>query len=162
MTESTEPDAADDRARLVGLNHVALEVGDVGDAVDAYRQLFDFELRGRTDTTAFLDMGDQFLALGETDDVGGADAVRHLGLVVDDPSLVTQRLEAGGETGFERLEGSGVDLRDPWGNRLQLVAYQEIQFTKPAHVLDGMGLAGIEKSDSAIEELAEKGMAPDY
>ena len=152
-----------ERARLVGMNHVALEVGDVDAAVDVYGELFSFELRGRTDSKAFLDMGDQFLALAETATAGSNDEARHFGLVVDDADLVERRLEeiAMDATRFEVLDTAGLDLRDPWGNRVQIVEYGEIQFTKADHVLAGMDLEELEKSSSAIEELAEKGMAPD-
>jgi catechol 2,3-dioxygenase-like lactoylglutathione lyase family enzyme len=145
------------RARLVGVNHVALEVGDIEEALEWYGAVFEFDLRGRSDSTAFLDAGDQFLALSEADAGGAPDDDRHVGLVVDDPAAVERRLE---ELGVEPLETSGLDVRDPWGNRLQIVAYEEIQFTKAEHVLRGMGLPGLEKSASALEELAEKGMAP--
>jgi catechol 2,3-dioxygenase-like lactoylglutathione lyase family enzyme len=156
---ASESGSAADRARLVGLNHVALAVGDVAAAVEFYRSLFAFDLRGRTEGMAFLDMGDQFLALGEGDDGRDADddAHRHVGLVVDDADAVERRLAA---TDAERLDTAGLDFRDPWGNRIQVVEYGEIQFTKAAHVLAGMGL-DLEKSESALAELAEKGLAPD-
>ena len=155
----TDEDAS--RARLVGINHVALEVGDVDEALEFYGSLFAFDLRGRSETMAFLDMGDQFLALSETDGAGEEnerrDDHRHFGLVVDDTDRVETRLE---ELDAERLETSGLDFHDPWGNRVQLVAYEEIQFTKAAHVLEGMGLSDLEKTNDALEELAEKGMTP--
>ena len=161
--ESSSDDTGADRANLIGMNHVALEVGDVDAAVDVYRDLFSFELRGRTDSKAFLDMGDQFLALAETSDTGPNDEARHFGLVVDDAGLVERRLEetAMDDTRFEVLDTSGLDLVDPWGNRIQIVEYGDIQFTKADHVLAGMDLEGLSKSSSAIEELAEKGMAPE-
>jgi len=150
-------DGDPDRARLVGLNHVALAVGDVEEALDFYGSIFAFDLRGRTEGMAFLDMGDQFLALGEAGDAGDqSDTHRHFGLVVDDAAAVERRLA---ERGVERLDTSGLDFRDPWGNRIQVVEYGEIQFAKAAHVLAGMGL-DLGKSESALAELAEKGMAP--
>lgn len=151
-----------DRARLVGINHVALEVGDVDAALDFYGDLFAFELRGRTGSSVFLDMGDQFLALSETDDADDADDAddrddhRHFGLVVDDPAAVERRLD---ELDVESWDGP--EFRDPWGNRVQVVAYEDVQFTKAEHVLRGMGLSDMEKSDDALAELAEKGMGPD-
>ena len=150
----------DSRARLVGINHVALEVADVEAAIDFYGSIFAFDIRGRTDSGAFLDMGDQFLALSEVPDSAESDEHRHFGLVVDDPSVVERRLEAIEDFDVEVLPTSGLDVRDPWGNRFQIIAYERIQFTKAEHVLDGMGLTGFEKSDSAIAELAEKGMNP--
>ncbi|MFC6904020.1 VOC family protein [Halalkalicoccus tibetensis] len=148
-------DADPARARPVGINHVALEVGDLDEAVEFYGELFAFELRGRSESHAFLDMGDQFLALGEADGEG-VDEGRHFGLVVDDPGLLENRLD---EQGIGRLDTSGLDFRDPWGNRIQIVAYEEVQFTKSEAVLEGMGL-DLGKSESAREELAEKGMDP--
>jgi catechol 2,3-dioxygenase-like lactoylglutathione lyase family enzyme len=147
------------QAQLVGINHVALEVGDLDEALAFYDSLFEFEIRGRTDTTVFVDMGDQFLPLAETDDAGsGSQHHRHVGLVVDDAGAVRDRIDA---EGVETLDVPGLEVTDPWGNRLQIVEYSEIQFTKADHVLAGMGLETLEKSESAIEELAEKGMAPD-
>lgn len=154
MSESDSP-----RARLVGMNHVALEVGDVEQALSFYDSLFEFELRGRSDSSAFIDMGDQFVALSETDDAGAEiDDHRHVGLVVDDASALESQLEA---EDVERLDVPGLEFRDPWGNRIQIVEYARIQFTKADHVLDGMGLTSLEKSPSAIDELVEKGMAPE-
>jgi catechol-2,3-dioxygenase len=150
-----------DRAQLVGINHVALEVGDIDAALEWYGQLFEFELRGRSTSGAFIDIGDQFIALSETDAASeSTDAVRHFGLVVDDLDAVEQQLD---ESDVERLSTSGCDVRDPWGNRLQLVEYAEVQFTKVDHVLDGMNVdpERPRKSESALAELAGKGMAPE-
>ena len=128
-----------DRARLVGINHVVLEVGDLDEALEFYGRIFEFELRGRVPGMAFLDMGDQFLVLaeGRTQPPDGA---RHFGLVVDDLSRVPDR-----------------DFRDPWGNRVQVVQYSEIQFSKAPAVLEGMGLQ-LDKSAAALEELRGKGL----
>lgn len=147
------------RARLVGVNHVALTVGDIEAALDFYAGIFEFDLRGRTDGAAFLDMGDQFLALAEADGPENEDDSRHFGLVVDDAHAVERRLE---ERDVERLDStSGLDFRDPWGNRIQIVGYEDVQFTKAEHVLRGMDLSALGKSESALAELAEKGMAPE-
>jgi catechol 2,3-dioxygenase-like lactoylglutathione lyase family enzyme len=145
------------RPRLVGLNHVALEVGDLDEALAFYGGIFDFELRGRTRGMAFLDMGDQFLALGE----GRAqelDDRRHFGLVVDSKDAARRALE---EAGVEILPGRGLDFLDPWGNRVQIVEYADIQFAKAPEVLEGMGLESLAKSERALEELRAKGLAPD-
>ncbi|MDQ2050772.1 VOC family protein [Natronolimnohabitans sp. A-GB9] len=153
----TETD--DDRARLVGTNHVALEVGDIDTALEFYESLFEFGLRNRSDTKAFVDMGDQFVALAATDDAGETiDDARHFGLVVDDADRVERRLA---DLEVDRLDVPGLEFRDPWGNRVQIVDYEEIQFTKADHVLDGMGLADLEKRDAAVAELEEKGLTPD-
>ena len=142
------------KPRLVGINHVALEVGDIEEALAFYGQLFDFTLRGRSDTIAFIDMGDQFIALskGRTQ---AKDEHRHFGLVVDDRAPVRQALE---ELGAEILPGRGLDFMDPWGNRVQVVEYRDIQFTKTPEVLDAMGLGNLAKSQNALDELAEKGI----
>ena len=143
-----------ERARLVGVNHVGLEVGDVGAALAFYGKLFDFELRGRAGRMAFIDIGDQFIALSE----GRAqppDDSRHLGLVVDDREAVRSALK---EAGVEILPGRGLDFRDPWGNLVQIVEYGEIQFTKAPAVLRGMGLEGLSKSPQALHELRAKGL----
>jgi lactoylglutathione lyase len=145
------------KARAVGFNHVALEVGDIEEALAFYGSFLDFELRERSDTDAFIDLGDQFLALSKGRRQG-ADDGRHFGLVVDDKEAVRRALE---EMGVKTLPGPFLDFLDPWGNRIEIVSYQNIQFTKAAHVLRGMGLAALRKSEDAIKELAEKGMAPD-
>lgn len=144
------------RARAVGFNHVALEVGDVDEALAFYGRLFDFELRGRSESSAFIDLGDQFLALqaGRTQP---ADEGRHFGLVVDDKEAVRAALR---EAGIEPLPGRFLDFLDPWGNRIEIVGYDNIQFSKAPNVLRGMGLSGLAKNEKAIGELAEKGMAP--
>jgi lactoylglutathione lyase len=147
---------ATDRARLVGMNHIALEVGDLEEALEWYGRIFDFELRGRVPGMAFIDMGDQFLALAEGR-TQPPDDERHFGLVVDDLEKVRQALEEGG---VERLPARGLDFMDPWGNRLQAVEYDEIQFLKDPGVLAGMGLDDLEKSESALHELEEKGLRP--
>jgi lactoylglutathione lyase len=142
------------KARLVGINHVALEVGDIDEALAFYGRLFDFSLRGRSQTMAFIDMGDQFIALsaGRTQ---AKDEDRHFGLVVDDRAPVRQALEA---LGTEILPGRGLDFVDPWGNHIQVVEYQDIQFTKAPEVLRAMRLDHLAKSEAARRELADKGI----
>jgi catechol 2,3-dioxygenase-like lactoylglutathione lyase family enzyme len=142
------------KPRLVGINHVALEVGDIEEALAFYGRLFDFNLRGRSDTMAFIDMGDQFIALskGRTQ---APDEHRHFGLVVDDRAPVRQALE---ELGAEILPGRGLDFIDPWGNRVQVVEYRDIQFTKAPEVLRAMELGHLGKSEPALQELAKKGI----
>jgi catechol 2,3-dioxygenase-like lactoylglutathione lyase family enzyme len=144
------------KARALGFNHVALEVGDIDEALAFYGRLFDFELRGRDEDSAFIDLGDQFLALqkGRTQP---PDDGRHFGLVVDDKEALRKALA---EAGIEPLPGPFLDFMDPWGNRIEIVGYANIQFTKAPHVLRGMGMAHLRKTESAIKELAKKGMAP--
>src|SRR5438105_6650299 len=131
------------KARAIGFNHVALEVGDIDEALAFYGCLFDFELRGKSDTSAFIDLGDQFLALqkGRTQP---ADDGRHFGLVVDDKDAVRKALA---DAGIEPLPGRFLDFLDPWGNRIEIVGYDNIQFTKAPHVLRGMGLSELVKSE---------------
>ena len=143
------------RPKLVGVNHIALEVGDVEAALAFYGKIFEFKLRGRSRGQAFIDMGDQFIALMEVE-TPHEDRQRHFGVVVDDRSRVKQLAEA---AGARLVPGLFMDFLDPWGNRFEVVEYGKIQFTKAPHVLRGMGLA-LEKTDGAIRELAEKGMAP--
>ncbi len=142
-------------ARLVGINHVALEVGDIQAALDWYAQFFEFELRGRSRSMAFVDMGDQFVAL-EQGRTQPPDVGRHVGFVVDDKAAVRAALKA---AGVEVTRPPGLDFRDPWGNRVQVVDYREIQFTKAPEIVRGMGLEGLAKSERALEELRAKGLA---
>ena len=143
-----------ENARLIGVNHVALEVGDVEEAVALYGRLFDFTLRGRGRRMAFVDMGDQFLALSEPR-TQSPDVARHVGIVVADKDAVRRNAVA---AGLEVSPAPGLDIRDPWGNVLQIVDYRDVQFTKSETVLAGMGLAGLRKSPAALEELRAKGL----
>ena len=141
--------------RLVGINHIALEVGDVGEALDWYGRLFEFELRGRHgNRMAFIDMGDQFIALargGERPPEGS----RHFGLVVDDKEAVRTRLR---DHGVSVQAAGSLDFRDPWGNHVQVIDYREIQFTKAPEVARAMGLEALGKTPAALEELRGKGL----
>jgi len=141
-------------ARLVGINHVALEVGDIDDALAWYGRFFELELRGRIGAQmAFVDMGDQFIALAR-DPAPHEDRERHFGLVVDDKAAVRAALEA---AGVALTRAPNCSFRDPWGNHVQVVDYREIQFTKSPEVLRGMGLS-LEKTPQALSELEEKGL----
>ena len=143
------------RARVVGLNHVALEVGDIEEALAFYRSLFEFELRSKSNTMAFIDLGDQFIAL-QQGRKQSADDGRHFGLVVDDKEAARSTLQA---AGVALLDGPFLDFRDPWGNRIEIVSYDNIQFTKAPNVLRGMALTHLTKNERAKKELADKGMA---
>jgi lactoylglutathione lyase len=142
------------KARALGINHVVLEVGDLDAALEFYGAIFDFKLRGRSEHNAFIDLGDQFiqLSLGKTQE---ADDKRHFGFVVDDREPVRRALT---ELGVEMLDRR-LNFRDPWGNRIEVVPYDDIQFTKAAHVLKGMGIADLGKTPNALDELRKKGMA---
>lgn len=142
-------------ARLVGINHIALEVGDIDEALAWYGRVFEFELRGRHgDQMAFIDMGDQFIALssGRTQPPDGP---RHFGLVVDDKEAVRERLR---EQDIRVPVGGSLDFSDPWGNHVQVVDYRDIQFTKAPAILRGMKLEALSKNAQAIAELRAKGL----
>jgi lactoylglutathione lyase len=145
------------KARALGFSHIALEVGDVDEALTFYGRIIDFKLRSKGKDMAFIDLGDQFLALqkGQSQPAG---AGRHFGLVVDDKQAVQRALK---EAGVATLPGPFLDFYDPWGNRVEIVDYDGIQFSKAPNVLRGMGLTHLTKSAKAIKELADKGMAPD-
>ena len=145
------------RARLVGFNHVALEVGDLEEALEFYGHLFEIKLRGRGPGMAFVDAGDQFIALSEGR-TQQPDDHRHIGMVVDDRRAVRRVLK---EMDVEILPGRGLDFLDPWGNRWQVVEYSEVQFTKAPHILRGMGLGHLKKTENSLEELRKKGLAPE-
>ena len=142
--------------RLIGVNHVALEVGDLEEALAFYGRIFDFEVERneRFPGMAFIDMGDQFIALSEGRRQSPDDS-RHFGLVVDDKEAARAALR---DAGAEILPGRFLDFRDPWGNHVQVVEYGDIQFTKAPQVLRGMGLQHLEKSPAALEELRGKGL----
>ena len=144
------------KARAVGFNHVALEVGDIDEALAFYGRLFDFKLRGKSSASAFIDLGDQFLAL-QKGRKQSADDGRHFGLVVDDKEAVRKALA---DAGIQPLPGPFLDFLDPWGNRIEIVGYDNIQFTKASNVLRGRGLTPLSKNEKAIKELIDKGMAP--
>lgn len=143
------------KARAIGINHVVLEVGDLDKAIKFYGEIFEFEMRGRNEHNAFIDIGDQFiqLSLGKTQE---PDDRRHFGFVVDDREPVYAALKMLGVQTLDR----GLNFRDPWGNRVEVVSYDDIQFTKANHVLRGMGIDGVKKNEKALEQLKKKGMAP--
>ena len=144
-----------DRAKLIGMNHVALEVGDLDEALDLYGRLFEFELRGRSPRMAFLDMGDQFLALAEHAE-REPDASRHFGLVVDDIDVARAAVE---REGLEIVGSRGLTFLDPWGNQVQVVDYRQIQFERTDGVRRKLGIEGLEKGDDARAEIAERGLS---
>jgi lactoylglutathione lyase len=146
-----------DRAKLIGLNHVAIEVGDIEEALEFYGRLFEVRLRGRGPGMAFIDAGDQFIALVQGQN-SSPDDHRHIGMVVDDRKVVRRALR---EMRVEIMPGRGLDFLDPWGNHWQVVDYSEIQFTKAPEILVGMGLQSLKKSEKALDELRRKGLAPE-
>ncbi len=148
MAEAKKP-------RVVGINHVALEVGNIDEALQFYGKIFDFGLRGRHPGNAFIELGDQFINMMEVKEPH-EDRRRHFGLVVDDRSTVRARVEA---VGGKLLPGPFLDFLDPWGNRVEVVEYRDIQFTKAPYILRAMGF-DLDKSEKALKELDDKGMAP--
>ena len=146
------------KPRLIGINHVAIEVGDIDAALEWYGRIFDFSLRGKGERNAFIDMGDQFINLTRLPEhrVEGVEK-RHIGFVVDDRSRIIELAKAAGAV---MVEGPFLDFLDPWGNRLEIIEYSNIQFSKAPNVLRGMGLE-LDKNANAKKELADKGMAPD-
>ena len=141
-------------ARAIGINHVALEVGDVDEALAWYGRFFEFELRGRRETMAWIDLGDQFIALargpGQAPDQG-----RHFGLVVDGKEAVREALRA---AGVEVPESGRLAFHDPWGNRVEVVDYADVQFSRTPDVLAALGLEGLEKTEAARAEMRAKGL----
>jgi len=144
-------------ARALGVNHVALEVDSVDAALDWWSRFFEFELRGRRPTMAWIDLGDQFIALSEPR-TQPPDEGRHIGLVVDDKEAVRIALR---DAGLSVADSGSLRFRDPWGNSIEVVDYRDVQFTKAPSVLDGMGLGDLRKSDAALEELRGKGLSTD-
>ena len=144
-------------ARALGINHVALEVGDIAEALEWYGRFLDFELRGQRETMAWVDLGDQFLALAAPRK-GPPDAGRHFGLVVDDKEAVRAALQ---DAGIE-VEATGhLGFTDPWGNNVEVVGYPDVQFAKTPAALRAVGAGGLKKSDGALREMQEKGLSPD-
>ncbi|MEM8790257.1 MAG: VOC family protein [Pseudomonadota bacterium] len=144
------------RPKLIGINHVALEVGDIDEALEFYGRFFEFTLRGRSESMAFIDLGDQFLALSKASEIT-RDAARHFGLVVDDREGLRARLE---EAGVEVVTERRLDFMDPWGNRVEIVPYVDIQFLKDRAVLGKLDADDLRKTDAAKAELANKGITP--
>jgi lactoylglutathione lyase len=143
-------------ARLVGINHIALEVGDVDEALAWYGRFFEFELRGRAGRRmAFIDMGDQFIAVAAGREQP-PDRGRHFGLVVDGKEGVRAALR---DAGVDVQRTGSLDFDDPWGNHVQVVDYRDVQFTKTPEVLRAMKLDGLEKTDAAKREIRDRGLA---
>jgi len=149
-------DARPDKAHAVGINHVALEVGDIREALDFYGRFLSFTVEEVTDEMAIVYFGDQFINFIRNPD-RRPDTMRHFGIAVDDKPLARRTLEA---MGVPLLDSRFLDFLDPWGNRVEITTYTNIQFTKADHVLRGMGLGHLAKSDEAVAELRAKGMGP--
>ena len=142
-------------ARAIGINHVALEVRDVDEALEWYGRFFEFKLRGKRPAMAWIDLGDQFIALS-SGRRQGPDEGRHLGLVVDDKEGVRAALV---QAGVAVAPEGGLRFRDPWGNSIEIVGYRDVQFTKAAPILKALVPEGVEKTEAAQAQLAEKGLA---
>ncbi len=144
------------KPRLLGINHVALEVGDIDEALAFYGRFFEFELRGHSKKMAFIDLGDQFIALS-AGRRQPTDNDRHFGLVVDDREGLRAKMEA---AGVEFVSENRFDFLDPWGNRVEIVPYRDIQFLKDRAVLQALGADTLHKTDAARDELRGKGIEP--
>ena len=151
MTDGKQNDPP--KPRLVGINHIAIEVGDIDQALEFYGKIFDFKLRARRGGNAFIELGDQFINMMQVTEPH-EDRRRHFGLVVDDRSSVRARVE---DAGGKLVPGPFLDFLDPWGNRVEVIEYANIQFTKAPQVLRAMGF-DLDKNENARRELAEKGM----
>ena len=145
------------KAKALGINHVVLEVEDLDAALEFYGRIFDITARDRGDHNVFMDMGDQFIQLTLNKRDGAIDTKRHFGFVVDNRDGIRETL---GEMGVEII-GDRLNFRDPWGNRIEVVAYDNVQFTKVEHVAKAMGVDGVQKSEEVLGDLAQKNMAPD-
>jgi len=143
--------------RAVGVNHIAFEVSDLDQALAWYERYFELTLRGRHAKMAWIDLGDQFLALSEGN-AKAPDGSRHVGLVVSDKEALRIALLQGGE---EVAAHGPLRVRDPSGNQLEIVDYREVQFSKTPAVLRAMGLEGLDKTTAAREELRAKGIIDD-
>ena len=144
------------KAHAVGINHVAIEVGDVAAAIEFYGRFLEMQVEEKNDEMAIIYFGDQFINFIRNAD-RKPDQMRHFGIAVDDKSLARKLLE---EMGVKLLDSRFLDFLDPWGNRVEITTYTNVQYTKAEHVLEGMGLGHLKKSDEAISELRAKGMAP--
>lgn len=147
---------SDRKARAVGINHVALEVGDIKEALEFYGNFLEFDTQSQSESAAFIYFGDQFVNF-MTGRSQGPDRNRHFGIAVDDKELARSRLK---QIGVELIDSRFLDFLDPWGNRIEITTYENIQFSKADHVLQGMGLGHLKKTDKALSELKAKGLAP--
>ncbi len=145
------------KAHAVGINHIALEVGDIEEALAFYGSFLEFDVQSQSDTDAFIYFGDQFINFAKHSD-RQPDQKRHFGIAVDDKELVRETLKS---MGVKEIDGKFLDFLDPWGNRVEITTYVAIQFTKADHVLRGMGLGHLGKTDDALAELKARGMAPE-
>ncbi len=144
------------KPKFIGINHVALEVDDIDEALEFYGQFFDFTLQNRSTTMAFIEMGDQFIALSSPRKQSRDDG-RHFGLVVDQREGLREKLEA---AGVEIVTPRRLDFMDPWGNRIEIVPYEDIQFVKQQGALKMLGAGELRKTDAAKQELRQKGIRP--
>lgn len=152
MEEDSTPQIQ--KPALVGFNHIALEVGNIDEALDFYQAIFNFKLRSKGEGAAFIDLGDQFLALFETKERQSPDKIRHFGLVVDNREHIRELAE---KAGAKFINMDDIEFYDPWGNHIQIIEYRDILFSKTQGVLRAMGIA-LSKSQKALDELAKKGM----
>ncbi len=144
------------KPKFIGINHVALEVGNIDEALEFYGRFFDFTLQSRSKDMAFIEMGDQFIALSAPREQP-RDIDRHFGLVVDQRAGLREKLE---KAGVEIVTPKRLDFIDPWGNRIEIVPYEDIQFVKQPGALELLDAGRLRKTDAAKQELLDKGIEP--
>lgn len=142
------------KATAIGINHVALEVGNIAEALAFYGSFLNFTITSQSENAAFIYFGDQFInfAKGRTQ---APDEKRHFGIAVDDKELVRDTLI---EMGVALLGGRFLDFLDPWGNRVEITTYTNIMFSKSTAVLRGMDMDHLQKTDESLAELDKHGL----
>ena len=142
------------KATAIGINHVALEVGNIAEALAFYGSFLNFTITSQSEDAAFIYFGDQFInfAKGRTQT---PDEKRHFGIAVDNKELVRDTLI---EMDVALLGGRFLDFLDPWGNRIEITTYTNIMFSKHTTILRGMGMDHLQKTDEALSELDKHGL----
>ena len=142
------------KATAIGINHIALEVGNIAEALAFYGSFLNFTITSQSEDAAFIYFGDQFInfSKGRTQP---PDEKRHFGIAVDDKELVRNTLT---KMDVALLGGRFLDFLDPWGNRIEITTYTNIMFSKTTTILRGMGMDHLQKTDEALSELDKHGL----
>jgi len=142
------------KATAIGINHIALEVGNIAEALAFYGSFLNFTITSQSEDAAFIYFGDQFInfSKGRTQT---PDEKRHFGIAVDDKELVRNTLT---KMDVALLGGRFLDFLDPWGNRIEITTYTNIMFSKTTTILRGMGMDHLQKTDEALSELDKHGL----
>ncbi len=142
------------KATAIGINHIALEVGNIAEALAFYGSFLNFTITSQTEDAAFIYFGDQFInfAKGRTQ---ASDEKRHFGIAVDDKELVRNTLT---QMDVTLLGGQFLDFLDPWGNRIEITTYTNIMFSKTTAILRGMDMDHLQKTDQALGQLNKHGL----